>query len=65
MKITTYIDEELLKKAMKASQARTKREVLERGLRTVLQETRHREFVKRFRDIQPSWTHDELMRSRG
>ena len=64
MKITTYIDEDLLKRAMKASQARTQREVIERGLRNVLQETKHKEFVRRFGNIQPSWTHDELMRSR-
>jgi len=64
MKITTYIDEDLLKKTMRATQAKTKREVIERGLRNILQETKHRDFVRRFGNLHVSWTHDDLMRSR-
>jgi Arc/MetJ family transcription regulator len=65
MKITTHVDEKLLKDAMKATRARTQREVIERGLQNVLQETKHRDFAKRFGKFNIVWTHDELMRSRA
>ena len=65
MKITTYIDERLLKRAMKASKARTKREVLENGLRTLLAEIQRNVFVKEFDQLRLRLTtHDlEMLRS--
>ena len=48
MKITTYIDEKLLGRALKASHARTKREVLESGLRLLVAEIQRNTFVKEF-----------------
>ncbi|MEK7475654.1 MAG: type II toxin-antitoxin system VapB family antitoxin [Candidatus Coatesbacteria bacterium] len=65
MKITTHVDEKLLKDAMKATRARTQRDVIERGLRNVLQESKHRELAKRLGKFRIAWTHDELMRSRA
>jgi Arc/MetJ family transcription regulator len=65
VKITTHVDEKLLKDAMKATRARTQRDVIEQGLRNVLQESKHREFAKRFAKFRIAWTHDELMRSRA
>ena len=47
-KITTYIDERLLRRALKASCAKTKREVLETGLRTLLAEIQRNAFVREF-----------------
>jgi len=64
MKITTHLDEKLLEGAMKASRARTKREVLEEGLRRVISDRKNREFVRRMHTFNLTWTHDELMRSR-
>ena len=64
VKITTHVDEKLLKDAMKATRARTQHDVIERGLRSLLQETKRGRFVKRFGRIRIAWTHDELMRSR-
>lgn len=64
MKITTHVDEKLLKDAMKATRARTKRDVIEQGLRSLLPTTKHREFAKRFGKLRIAWTHDGLLRSR-
>jgi Arc/MetJ family transcription regulator len=64
MKITTYVDEKLLDGAMKAARARTKREVIEEGLRRVIKDRKHREFAQRLDAFNVTWTHDELMRSR-
>jgi len=64
VKIATHVDEKLLKDAMKATRARTKRDVIEQGLRSLLPTRKHREFAKRLGEFKVSWTHDELMRSR-
>ena len=64
MKITTHIDEHLLRQAMRATRARTKREVLERGLATVVAETKHARFVRAFPRFRLTWSHASLMRSR-
>jgi Arc/MetJ family transcription regulator len=49
---------------MKAARARTKREVIEEGLRRVIKDRKHREFAQRLDAFNVTWTHDELMRSR-
>lgn len=48
MKITTYIDETLLKRALRATGAHSHREVLEIGLRTLLADVRRRRFATKF-----------------
>jgi len=48
MKITTYIDGRLLSKALSVSRARTKREVLESGLRALLSEIQRNTFIREF-----------------
>lgn len=65
MKITTHIDEKLLANALKATRARSQREVLEMGLRQVLKESRSREFAKNLHRFDVAWTHDGLMKSRS
>jgi Arc/MetJ family transcription regulator len=65
MKITTNVDDRLLKDAMKATRSRSYREAIECGLRRIIQEEKNHEFVKRFAEYRISWTHDELMRSRA
>ncbi len=64
MKITTHIDEKLLKDAMKAARAKTQRAVLEEGLRKVVAEKSNREFAKKLGTFHVSWTHERLMKSR-
>ncbi len=64
MKITTYIDERLMAKAMKASRSRTKREVLESGLRTLLSEIQRKTFVKDFDHLRLRLTPMELDHAR-
>ena len=60
MKITTYIDEKLLKQALKASRARTQREVLENGLRTLLAEIQRNTFLREFDDLRLRLSPKEL-----
>ena len=64
MKITTYIDERLMKQAMRASHARTKREVLESGLRTLLAEIQRNTFVREFDHLRLRLTPLELEQAR-
>ena len=64
MKITTYIDERLLKKALRVSQAKSKREVLEDGLRALLSEIQRHTFVREFDRFRLRWTPEELEDSR-
>lgn len=65
MKMTTHIDERLLKHAMRVTRARTKREALERGLQAVIDEAKHHEFVREFRTFRLTWSRDALRRSRA
>lgn len=65
MKITTYIDERLLGRALRASRAKSKREVLEAGLRTLLAEIQRKTFVREFDDFRLRLTPGELERSRA
>lgn len=64
MKITTYIDERLLRQALRASRAKTKREVLESGLRTLLSEIQRRTFVREFDHLRMRLTPEELEQAR-
>ncbi len=64
MKITTYIDERLLKRALKASRARTKREVLESGLRILLAEIQRNTFIREFDHLRLRLSPGELAESR-
>ena len=64
MKITTYINEQLLAKAMKASRSRTKREVLESGLRTLLAGIERNTFVREFDHLRLRLSPEELDLSR-
>ena len=64
MKITTYIDGTLLGRALKASGARTKRQVLESGLRTLLAEIQRGTFIKEFDHFRLNLTPAELERIR-
>ena len=61
MKITTYIDEALLKRAMKAMRARTQREAIEEGLKRVLAEAKHIEFSKSFGEFEVGFSYEDLM----
>ena len=64
MKITTYIDERLLQQALRASRARSKREVLESGLRLLLAEIQRHTFVKEFDHLRLHLSPAELERIR-
>ncbi len=65
MKITTYIDERLLKRALRASRARTKREVLESGLRSLLAEIQRNTFVSEFDHLRLRISPEELAQIRA
>ncbi|MBI3323266.1 MAG: type II toxin-antitoxin system VapB family antitoxin [Candidatus Omnitrophica bacterium] len=65
MKITTYIDERLLKRAVRASRAKTKREVLENGLRSLLAEIQRNTFVSEFDHLRLRTSPEELARLRA
>lgn len=65
MKITTCIDEWLLKQAIRPSRARTKREVLENGLRSLLTEIRRNTFVREFDHLRLRISPGELVRLRA
>jgi Arc/MetJ family transcription regulator len=62
MRTNIVIDDELMASAMRATGAKTKREVVERGLRTLLQIDRQKEILK-YRGKLTSWEGDlEAMR---
>lgn len=63
-KITTYIDEQLLNRALRASRAKTKREVLESGLRTLLAEIQRHTFIREFDHLRLRLSPEELAESR-
>lgn len=65
MKITTYIDERLLKQALRASRARTKREVLENGLRSLLAEIQRNTFVSEFDHLRLRISPEDLAQLRA
>jgi len=65
MKITTHIDEKLLRKAFKASRAKTKREVLENGLRSLLAEIQRKTFISEFDHLRLRILPEELAQIRA
>ncbi len=65
MKITTHIDEGLLKQAKRETGIATQREVLEAGLRNLLSEIQRKSFVKDFDKFRLNLTPKSLKESRG
>ena len=65
MKITTYIDDRLLAKAMRAIKAGSQREAIEAGLRNLLADIERKTFVKEFAQYRLTWTAKKLSQSRG
>jgi len=65
MKITTHIDEKLLKQAKQKTGIVSQREVLETGLRNLLAEIQRKSFVKDFDKFSLDLTAKSLKESRG
>ena len=65
MKITTYIDDRLLAKAMRAMKASSQREAIEAGLRNVLADIERKTFVKEFGKYRLNLTLRHLTRARA
>ena len=65
MKITTYIDGALLKKALRMTGAKSQRDVLEDALRNLLADVGRRRFVKDFDSLRLGFTLKELQRRRA
>ncbi len=65
MKITTHIDEKLLKRAKKETGIKSQREVLETGLINLLADAQRKKFVKDFDKFRLHLTLHTLQQSRG
>jgi Arc/MetJ family transcription regulator len=65
MKITTHIDEELLKQAKRKTGIVSQREVIETGLRNLLADIQRKSFVKDFDKFRLDLTPKSLKESRG
>lgn len=65
VKITTYMDDRPLKRAIRATRARSKREVLEEGLRTLSAEVQRKTFVREFDHLRLSLSPEELSEARA
>ncbi len=65
MKITTYIDEKLLKKALRATGAHSQREVIEDALRNLLSDIQRKRFVKEFDSFRLDLSLKTLQRQRA
>jgi Arc/MetJ family transcription regulator len=65
MKITTHIDEELLKRAKRKTGIVSQREVLETGLRNLLADIQRKSFVKDFDKFRLDLSLKSLKDSRG
>jgi Arc/MetJ family transcription regulator len=65
MKITTHIDEALLKRAKRKTGIVSQREVLETGLRNLLADVQRKSFVKDFDKFRLDLTPKSLKESRG
>ena len=65
MKITTYIDEGLLKRVQKETGIGSQREVLETGLRNLLADVKRKRFVKDFDKFRLNLSLGSLKASRG
>ena len=65
MKITTYIDADLLKKVLKETGARSQREAIEAGLRNLLADVKRNIFVKDFDNLRINFSPKTLKRHRS
>jgi hypothetical protein len=65
VKITTYIDGKLLKKALRETGARSQREVLEDALKNLLADLHRRRFVKEFDTFRLDLSLNTLRRQRA
>ena len=65
MKITTHIDEELLRQAQRKTGIVSQREVLETGLRNLLADIQRKSFVKDFDKFRLHLNPKSLKESRG
>lgn len=65
MKITTYIDTDLLKKVLKETGARSQREAIEAGLRNLLADVKRNIFVKDFDNLRINFSPKTLKRHRS
>ena len=65
MKITTYIDEKLLKSAIRETGSHSQREAIETGLIQLLSDVRRKRFVKEFASLRPGFDLKTLRKSRA
>ena len=65
MKITTHIDEQLLRQAKRKTGIVSQREVLETGLRNLLADIQRKSFVKDFDNFRLDLTPKSIKESRG
>ena len=65
MKITTYIDGDLLKKALRVTRAHSQREVIESGLRNLVADVQRKKFVKEFDTFRLNFSLRDLKRQRA
>ena len=65
MKITTYIDGNLLKKTLRESGAHSQREVLEMGLKNLLADIKRQRFIADFDKLRLNLTLTRLRQSRA
>jgi len=65
MKITTHIDENLLKRAKRKTGIASQREVLETGLRNLLSDIERKSFVREFDKFRLDLSPKILKESRG
>jgi hypothetical protein len=65
MKITTYINGKLLKKALRETGAQSQREVIEEGLRNLLADVARKRFVKEFDSLRLDLTLKDLKQQRA
>ena len=65
MKITTYIDESLLKTALRMTGAHSQREVLEDALRNLLADVQRKRFVREFDSFRLDLSLKSLLRRRA
>jgi len=65
MKITTHIDEQLLRRAKRKTGIVSQREVLETGLRNLLADIQRKSFVKDFDKFRLDLTPKSIKESRG
>lgn len=65
MKITTYIDGDLLKQALKLTGAHSQRDVIETGLRNLLADVKRKHFIKDFDNLRLNFSLQDLKKSRS